>query len=155
MLTALRAVFGQDEVSHGTGRFRVGLDRVVRVPEAVASHLMHNAGFHVVKTPAANRLKPSSRSLRSDMLVRVHHLTAASCSYGGCEYQGDKNGNFLVPADAVVDLMSHGFVPIPPEDSLKKYSSDFGSGTPTAVRRADAQHRPAAFVAGEPRGPAQ
>ena len=49
---ALRAVFGQDEANHGTRRYRVGADGIVRVPPEVAVHLLKNAGFVVASEPA-------------------------------------------------------------------------------------------------------
>ena len=44
-------------------------------------------------------------------MVRLHHDAARGCSYGGREYPGDENGDVLVPAEAVSDLLAHGFVP--------------------------------------------
>lgn len=50
---ALRAVFGQDEANHGTRRYRVGPDGVVRVPPEVAVHLLKNGGFATAGDPPA------------------------------------------------------------------------------------------------------
>lgn len=35
---------------------------------------------------------------------------ATSCSYGGESYVADDTGLFVVPIEAVTDLMSHGFI---------------------------------------------
>jgi hypothetical protein len=43
----LRAVFGQDEANHGTQRYRVDNDGLLRVPREVAEHLLHNGGYVV------------------------------------------------------------------------------------------------------------
>ena len=45
-LVALRAVFPVwDAIGHGTQRYPHDLDGVVRVPRAVALHLLHNGGY--------------------------------------------------------------------------------------------------------------
>jgi hypothetical protein len=53
ILIALRAVFGQDEVGHGTTRYRVGSDGGLRVPPEVARYLVRNGGL-ARSTPARN-----------------------------------------------------------------------------------------------------
>jgi len=42
----------------------------------------------------------------------LHHDDAAGCSYAGCRFLGDSNGNVLVPAEAASELLAHGFVPV-------------------------------------------
>jgi hypothetical protein len=115
MLITLRAAFGQDEVSHGAVRYRVGADRLLFVPPSTAGHLVSKAGFCVVRSSEASH----ARHLQSQFLVGVRHPTAGSCSYGGARYRADEKGNFLVPAGAVADLVAHGFVPIPPDESAE------------------------------------
>jgi hypothetical protein len=113
---ALRAGFGQDELSHGSERYRVSADRLVVVPPTVAVYLLNNAGFYVVSRPDPNPAPPPGVELPPQFLVRVRHPTAVGCSYGGCEYRRNQNGEFLVPATAVADLIGHGFVPVAPAD---------------------------------------
>ncbi|HXC12695.1 MAG TPA: hypothetical protein VNV39_07615 [Stellaceae bacterium] len=110
-LIALRAMFGQDEANHGTVRYRVGLDGLVLVPPEVAVSLVNNGGFAVVKPIAMGPSKPRPGDLPCNALVRLHHDTAGACSYDGSQYRADKNGDFLVPAEAVADLTAHGFFP--------------------------------------------
>jgi hypothetical protein len=52
-LIELRALFGQDEVNHGTERYRVGADGLVRVPPQVAFHLIGRGGFALAIPPIA------------------------------------------------------------------------------------------------------
>jgi hypothetical protein len=119
-LIALRGVFGQDEANHGTMRYRVDSDGLVRVPVEAAFFLINNGGFAVAKTtvahvPGRSHPVPPPENARSAAeprsLVRLHHNAAGGCSHGGRRYQSDENGDVLVPAEAVVDLMAHGFVP--------------------------------------------
>jgi hypothetical protein len=116
MRIALRAGFGQDEVSHGSERYRVDVDRLVVVPPTVAAYLLNNAGFYVVSGSDPNPAQPPEVDLPPQFLVRVRHPAAVGCSYGGREYRRNQNGEFLVPATAVADLIDHGFVPIAPAD---------------------------------------
>ena len=118
-LIALRAVFGQDEANHGTTRYRVDNDGLVRVPREAVSFLTGKGGFAVAKTTAATvlaseeaspLLTAAARAEKADM-VKLRHEDAAGCSYRGCEYSADENGDVLVPAEAVRDLLAHGFVP--------------------------------------------
>jgi hypothetical protein len=105
---ALRAVFGQDEANHGTTRYRVDADGLVLVPREAVPFLTSTGGFVVAKTMAAR----SAAAQRPDTdLVRLHHDVAAGCSYGGDRYPSDDHGDVLVPAEAVADLLGHGFVP--------------------------------------------
>jgi hypothetical protein len=119
-LIALRALFGQDEANHGTSRYRVGIDGLVTVPPEAAVYLIKNAGFSIVRCAAASRSKPQPGSSRLGPFVRLHHDTADGCSYGGDEYLADPNGDVLVPAEAVVELMAHGFTPDRSEDGWKE-----------------------------------
>lgn len=48
---ALRAMFGQDEVNHGTARYRVTVGGLVYVPRQVALYLVSNGGFAVEPEP--------------------------------------------------------------------------------------------------------
>lgn len=107
-------MFGQDEANHGTVRYRVGLDGLVLVPPEVAVSLVNNGGFAVTKPIATGPSKPRPGDLPCNALVRLHHDTAGACSYDGSQYRADKNGDFLVPAEAVADLTAHGFMPVRP-----------------------------------------
>jgi hypothetical protein len=49
-LIALRAVFGQDEASHGVRRYRVDNNGLVHVPAMVALFLTGKGGFVAAKT---------------------------------------------------------------------------------------------------------
>jgi hypothetical protein len=131
-LIALRAAFGQDEANHGIRRYRVGGDGLVHVPAEAALFLVDKGGFAVAKmtvvpVPGSSLSGPLSEGARSgtdpSSVVRLHHDEAGGCSDSGCEHQSDDNGDVLVPAEAVVDMMAHGFVlvaqnPLPGELGL-------------------------------------
>lgn len=111
-LVALLAPAGTDEANHGTVRYRVDSDGLMRVPPEAVFFLISTGGFAVAKTtpgpiPAS---QPDEAPLGGGM-VRLHHEDAAGCSYGGREYSGDEKGDVLVPAEAASDLLAHGFVP--------------------------------------------
>ncbi|HUN99568.1 MAG TPA: hypothetical protein VMU69_25455 [Bradyrhizobium sp.] len=148
MAIALRAVFGQDEVSHGTVRYRVGADRVIYVPETVARYLMHNAGFDVIRKPEPRHGKPapSVSWLQPPVMPHPH---ARACGYGGCEYRIDGNGNAGVPADTADNLIARGFVPIQPADRSQPRSSALPKSGPTATQ-CEGVRRPAAAADGKP-----
>jgi hypothetical protein len=114
---ALRAVFGQDEANHGTTRYRVDGDGLVHVPREAVPFLTSTGGFAVEETMAARVSEAQRPSTDRSSLVRLHHDTAAGCSYGGDAYWSDDNGDVLVPAEAVADLLGHGFVPVPRDES--------------------------------------
>ena len=99
----LRAVFGQDEANHGTVRYPVDADGMVRVPLEAAGPLITKGGFAVPMT--------ADDAVSAGML-KLHHDDAAGCCYGGRRYPGDENGDVLVPAEAASDLVAHGFVPV-------------------------------------------
>jgi hypothetical protein len=117
ILIALRAVFGQDEVGHGTTRYRVGSDGGLRVPPEVARYLVRNGGFALDKPTNPQAAGSGAQHPGSQSLVRVFHPSANACSYRGRTYRGDLSGYFLVPADAVAELRGHGFAAIPPGSS--------------------------------------
>jgi hypothetical protein len=114
-LIALRAVFGQDEANHGTRRYRVDGDGLVHVPPEAVAFLISKGGFVVAKATTAAAAEAGSTAADPDCLVRLHHDAAGGCSYAGCEYPSDENGDVLVPPQAVADLIAHGFVPVPEE----------------------------------------
>jgi hypothetical protein len=99
----LRAVFGQDEANHGTVRYPVDADGLIRVPFEAVGPLVGTGGFAV--------LKPTDNMVSSGML-KLHHHDAVGCCYHGRQYPGEENGNVLVPAEAVCELLAHGFVPV-------------------------------------------
>ena len=111
-LIALRAAFGQDEANHGTVRYRVDGDGLVRVPRQAVSFLIGNGGFALVKTTGAAIAKAQPPNADSTPVVRLHHDDAGGCSYAGSEYPSDERGDVLVPADAAAELAAHGFVPV-------------------------------------------
>jgi hypothetical protein len=125
-------MFGQDEANHGTSRYRVGIDGRVAVPPEVAACLVNNGGFAVLKQAAASHSKRQPGDLRSGSLVRLHHDAAGACSYGGDLYLADRNGDFLVPAEAVVELMAHGFVALPPEQGWEERVLDPAKSAPAS-----------------------
>ena len=126
-LIALRAVFGQDEVNHGTVRYHVDGDGLVRVPREAVSYLISNGGFALAKTTVAAIAEAQSTDADPTPLVRLHHDDAGGCSYAGSEYPSDENGDVLVPPEAAAELAAHGFVPAP-ED--RRWC---GSGLPREV----------------------
>ena len=111
-LIALRAVFGQDEANHGTVRYRVDGDGLVRVPREAVSFLISNGGFALANTIAAAIAEAQPTNADPTPLVRLHHDDAGGCSYAGSEYPSDENGDVLVPPEAAAELAAHGFVPM-------------------------------------------
>jgi hypothetical protein len=98
----LRAAFGQDEANYDTVCYPVDADGLVRILRAAADPLIEKGGFAVPKMIA---------NARSAGNIRLHHDSAAGCSYGGCRYSCDENGEVVVPAEAVEELSAHGFAP--------------------------------------------
>jgi hypothetical protein len=135
---ALRAVFGQDEANHGLVRYRVDNDGLVWVPSEAVPSLTSRGGFVVARnttgpiqafaedrSPGSGRgVKPSLRAEfgRAVEMIKLHHDNAAGCSYGGRYYPGDENGDVLVPAEAVPELVAHGYWPLPQAASPSKSS---------------------------------
>jgi hypothetical protein len=99
----LRAAFGQDEANHGTVRYPVDADGLIRVPLEAVGPLIENGGFAVPKTTG---------DVVSAGMLKLHHDGAAGCCYGGRRYPGDENGDVLVPAEAASELLAHGLVPV-------------------------------------------
>ena len=95
-LIALRAVFGQDEANHGTTRYCVGAGLVQVPPEGC--FLIGKGGFALAKTTAVVATEPVGEPTRTP--CSLHHDDAVGCSYGGCGYPVDQNGDVLVPAPA-------------------------------------------------------
>src|SRR5487761_1794369 len=116
-LIALRAVFGQDEVNHGTMRYRVDGDGLVRVPREAVSFLISNGGFALANTTDAAIVEVQPTNADPTPLVRLHHDDAGRCSYAGSEYSSDDRGDVLVPPEAAAELAVHGFVPVPEDGS--------------------------------------
>jgi hypothetical protein len=122
-LIALRPVFGQDEANHGTMRYRVESDGLVHVPRQAVPFLTSKGGFAVAKTTAARVAGIQASDTDPNSLVRLHHQFAGGCSYGGRAYQSDDHGDVLVPAEAVAELLGHGFVPVPQDETQGDPSS--------------------------------
>jgi len=99
----LRAAFGQDEANYDTVCYPVDADGLVRIPRTAADPLIERGGFAVLKMIA----NPTSAGN-----IKLHHDSAAGCSYGGCRYLCDENGEVVVPAEAVEELSGHGFAPV-------------------------------------------
>jgi hypothetical protein len=99
----LRAAFGQDEANYDTVCYPVDADGLVRIPRAAADPLIERGGFAELKI-IANAASAGN--------IRLHHDSAAGCSYGGCLYSCDENGEVLVPAEGVEELSAHGFTPV-------------------------------------------
>ena len=57
-------------------------------------------------------LATTSENAISAGALTLHHDDAAGCSYAGRQYLGDSNGDVLVPAEAVSELLAHGFIPV-------------------------------------------
>ena len=102
-LTLLRAAFAQDEANHGTFRYPIDADGLVRVPLEAVGPLIWNGGFAVPKTAG---------HMFSLGFVKLHHSDASGCSYSGEGYSSDEKGDVLVPAEAAFELLAHGFVPV-------------------------------------------
>jgi hypothetical protein len=117
---ALRAVFGQDEANHGTTRYGVGIDGLVNVPLEAAVYLIRNGGFAVAEYTKARQARRQSCDRPTAAVVGLHHDTAGACSYARVQYRVDGNGDTLVPAEAVADLMAHGFVSTPPPEGVAR-----------------------------------
>ena len=101
-LIPLRAAFGQDEANHGVARYPVDSDGLIQVPLEAVGPLTTIGGFVLAKT---------GDKANSAGVLTLHHDDAAGCSYAGRQYLGDSNGDVLVPAEAVSELLGHGFVP--------------------------------------------
>ena len=102
-LTALRAAFGQDEANHGTTRYSVGNDGMVRVPLEAVPFLIGAGGFAM---PEASDRRGSAGP------IKMQHPERVGCSYRGHQYLSDKNGNVGVPVEAAPELLAHGFTPV-------------------------------------------
>ena len=102
-LITLRAVFGQDEANHGTARFLVDDKGLIHVPVEAVFPLTTTGGF---------LLAPTGGAAISVGVIKLHNDDARGCSYAGCRYLADPNGDVLVPAEAVSELLAHGFVPV-------------------------------------------
>ena len=102
-LIPLRAAFGQDEANHGATRYSVDKDGMIQVPPEAVGPLTTIGGFV---------LAYNGDNVVSVGVLTLHHDDAAGCSYAGCRFLGDSNGNVLVPAEAASELSAHGFVPV-------------------------------------------
>jgi hypothetical protein len=99
----LRAAFGQDEANHGATRYSVDKDGMIQVPPEAVGPLTTIGGFVLAN---------NGDNVVSVGVLTLHHDDAAGCSYAGCRFLGDSNGNVLVPAEAASELSAHGFVPV-------------------------------------------
>ena len=108
-LIPLRAAFGQDEANYGAARYPVDREGVTQVPLEAVGPLTTIGGF-VLATNCDNAISAG--------VLTLHHDDAAGCSYAGRQYLGDSNGDVLVPAEAVSELLAHGFVPVYEETTV-------------------------------------
>ncbi|HVC52418.1 MAG TPA: hypothetical protein VND87_10390 [Stellaceae bacterium] len=53
------------------------------------------------------------REAARDERIALRHPDARACSVDGRIFAADRDGVFLVPAEVVLELASHGFVPLP------------------------------------------
>ena len=97
--TLLRAAFGQDEANHGTVRYSVGNEGLVRVPFEAVGPLTTVGGFVLAK---------AGDDAIAVGALKLHHEDATGCSYAGLQYFADVNGDVLVPAEATSELSAHG-----------------------------------------------
>jgi len=102
-LITLRAVFGQDEANHGTARFPVDDEGLIEVPVEAVFPLTTTGGFVIARSDDAPM--PAGA-------LKLHHDDAGGCSYAGCRYLPNSSGDVLVPAEAVSELLAHGFVAV-------------------------------------------
>jgi hypothetical protein len=102
-LILLRAAFGQDEANHGTERYAVDNNGLVRVPLEAVDPLITIGGFVLGKTRV---------DVVSAGTLKLHHDDAAGCSYAGRQYLRDVHGDVLVPAEAASELSAHGFAAV-------------------------------------------
>ena len=102
-LIPLHAAFSQDEANHGAARYSVDKNGVIQVPLEAVGPLTTIGGFVLAKT-GGNAISVG--------VLTLHHDDAAGCSYSGCQFLCDSNGNLRVPADAASELLAHGFVPV-------------------------------------------
>ncbi len=102
-LIQLRAAFGQDEANYGAARYSVDNEGLIQVPLEAVGPLTTIGGFVLVTT---------GDNATSAGALTLHHDDAVGCSYAGCQYLGDSNGDVLVPAEAASELLAHGFVPV-------------------------------------------
>ncbi|MGH7044939.1 MAG: hypothetical protein ACREE2_00945 [Stellaceae bacterium] len=123
-LVALRAWFGQDEANHGTMRYRVDPQGIVQVPPEAAAFLVAVGGFALPKRRAARTADTRPDRTGANGLVRLHHDDAVGCSFAGCQYPSDVNGDVLVPAAAAAELIAHGFVPTASPATQRQESCD-------------------------------
>lgn len=124
MLIVLRAVFGQDEVNHGTMRYRVSAAGLVLVPPEVARCLTNNAGFQMIK-----KIQEEQTEVRPDVpqpqnLARSHQPMVRGCSEGASEYCVDVHDNFAVSAVVPAAVLRHGGTPIPPDECATAPTSE-------------------------------
>lgn len=111
-LVALRAMFGQDEVNHGTARYRVVAGGLIHVPREVAWYLVKNGGFAVERRTEVGEANREARHPCSPLLVQAHHPYSGRFNYRGCTYHADQQEDALVPANAVAALMGNGLVAV-------------------------------------------
>lgn len=126
MLVALRAVFGQDEVSHGIVRYRVGADGLLLVPPEVARCLANNAGFQMINKIPREQAEVRTQASQRQTLTRAPQSTVRACSDGAREYRVDVHDNFAVSAVALADVSKHGVTPTLPDECSTEPSSKFG-----------------------------
>ena len=103
MARKLRAQAGTDEANYGELRMPVDRDGTVDVPDEAVESLLATGGFVTMDDPVEI----------PDGFVLATSVGVDSTSWGGTTYEPDASGVFTVPAAAMAELMSHGFIPAP------------------------------------------
>ena len=125
MLIALRAVFGQDEVSHGTVRYRVGADGLLLVPPEVARCLTNNAGFQMIKKIQREQAEVRAHASLPQTLAQPRQSMVRTGSDGTREYH-QVHDNFAVSAVALTEISRHGVTSTLPDECSTEPSSRSG-----------------------------
>jgi hypothetical protein len=100
-MVKLKAPLGCDEANYGTVRYTVRDDGTITVPQEAAAPLLKDAGFTLVEEDT-----PPPPSIGS---IAMKGKPGSGCSWGGQSFTADATGDVLVPAEAVADLIMHGF----------------------------------------------
>ena len=84
-------------------------DWYVHMPGHAAAPLLHTGGYTLV-----NKAQDVVIVARAGF-ARLRNSAGTGCSWGGASFEPDEDGVISVPAEAVPDLQSHGFMPAPPK----------------------------------------
>lgn len=132
----LKAPTGTDEASVGEHLYRVDNNGQVEAPAEDVAGLM-TAGFTDADPPLP-AVPVGSVRLQGP-------ANAGGVAFGGQEYPADERGHVIVPAAAVADLASHGFIVV---DTVS------ATENPAAAPEAPEAPEPAPEAEAEPAAPA-